>query len=317
VPNGKAIAKCFLINESNKFTLNQRIGVFRPKQMNNTFLYYLLNRNKYFLSFDDGVNQTNLRKDDILDCPIIFPSISEQNRIVAVLETWDKTIEKLEKKIEIKKKIKKGLMLQLLSGTVRLTGFNDKWRLVKLEEISKINPSNEILPKSFVYIDLESVEKGVLKHERKILLAGAPSRAQRLLQKEDVLFQMVRPYQKNNLFFNREGAYVASTGYAQIRANDSSQYLYYVLHTDDFVNKVLDLCTGSNYPAINSRDLSKIKFSIPNYEEQKAIATILSSSDNEITILTEKLKLLKAQKNYLLNNLITGALRTPENLNVN
>ena len=143
---------------------------------------------------------------------------------------------------------------------------------------------------------------------------SAPSRAQRVLQRGDILFQMVRPYQKNNLYFNKEGIYVASTGYAQIRLDDSSQYLYYILHTNEFVNKVLDKCTGSNYPAINSSDLSNIKIPWPSKEERLAIADVLTTSDKEIELLENKLQQIKQQKKYLLNNLITGAIRTPETL---
>jgi len=84
----------------------------------------------------------------------------------------------------------------------------------------------------FVYIDLESVEKGLLVKKNKILKIGAPSRAQRLLVNQDILFQTVRPYQKNNYYFELGDNYVASTGYAQIRTNESSAFLYQKLHTD-------------------------------------------------------------------------------------
>jgi len=135
VPNGRAIAKCYLIEEDEKYTLNQRIGGFRSKKVLSSFLTSLLNRNKYFLSFDDGVNQTNLRKDDILECPLRVPPLPEQHRIVTVLETWDNTIEKLNNKIKLKKQLKKGLMQKLLTGDVRLPGFSGEWKLVKLGDI--------------------------------------------------------------------------------------------------------------------------------------------------------------------------------------
>ena len=63
------------------------------------------------------------------------------------------------------------------------------------------------------------LKKGQLLLQKNIELQDAPSRAQRLLAKGDVLFQMVRPYQQNNYYFNLSGEYVASTGYAQIRTN--------------------------------------------------------------------------------------------------
>ena len=86
VPKGKARAKCFLIDEDDKYSLNQRICAIRSDRFNSKFLYYQLNRNKHYLKFNNGENQTNLRKSDILDCPLIIPPIEIQNQIVEVLD---------------------------------------------------------------------------------------------------------------------------------------------------------------------------------------------------------------------------------------
>ena len=93
LPNGRALAKCFLVTENNKYTLNQRIGAFTVKDNNKIltkFLFYVLNRNKQLLRFDNGVDQTNLRKDDILNIKIPLPPIEEQQRIVNILDRFDK-----------------------------------------------------------------------------------------------------------------------------------------------------------------------------------------------------------------------------------
>ena len=66
IPNGKAIAKCFLVDEDSRYTLNQRIGAIKATTVNNLFLYYILNRNSYYLAFDNGASQTNLRKEEVL-----------------------------------------------------------------------------------------------------------------------------------------------------------------------------------------------------------------------------------------------------------
>lgn len=82
VPNGKALAKCFIVDKDDSYSLNQRICCIRSKEFDTKYLYYQLNRNEHFLAFNNGENQTNLRKDDILDCPLIKPSIEEQKRMV-------------------------------------------------------------------------------------------------------------------------------------------------------------------------------------------------------------------------------------------
>jgi restriction endonuclease S subunit len=84
VPNGKALAKCFIIDKDDTYSLNQRICCIRSKEFDTKYLYYQLNRHEHFLAFNNGENQTNLRKDDILACPLIKPSMEEQKRMVAL-----------------------------------------------------------------------------------------------------------------------------------------------------------------------------------------------------------------------------------------
>jgi type I restriction enzyme S subunit len=187
---------------------------------------------------------------------------------------------------------------------------DEGWVEKKLGEVCQINPKVSQLPERFVYIDLESVENGTLLQKKFINSVGAPSRAQRLLKDNDVIFQMVRPYQKNNYYFFKSDDldYVASTGYAQLRAFKSSMYLYQFIHSDNFVNNVLEKCTGSNYPAINSSDLSQISVQLPKPEEQQKIASCLSSLDDLITAQTEKIAQLKLHKKGLMQGLFPGSI---------
>ena len=83
-------------------------------------MYYLLNRNSYFLTFDNGVGQTNLRKDDILDCPLNIPSLSEQTAIAEILATADRELQLQKEKLVQLQQQKKGLMQVLLTGKKRL-----------------------------------------------------------------------------------------------------------------------------------------------------------------------------------------------------
>ena len=91
VPNGRALAKCMLIDEDDKYTLNQRICSFDNYDYNPVFLCYLLNRHQYFLDFNDGNGQTNLRKNDILNCPLIIPPIELQEQFAAFVAQTNKS----------------------------------------------------------------------------------------------------------------------------------------------------------------------------------------------------------------------------------
>lgn len=114
VPNGRAIAKCFFVDESDRYTVNQRVCKLTTKGVDSKFLYYILNRNGYFLSFDDGVKQTNLKKDDVLKCPLNIPTDpDEQKKIAATLSSLDNLISSSIDRQEQLKAHKNGLMQQL------------------------------------------------------------------------------------------------------------------------------------------------------------------------------------------------------------
>ncbi|MBN2648985.1 MAG: restriction endonuclease subunit S [Prolixibacteraceae bacterium] len=122
VPNGRAIAKCFYVDKDDTYTVNQRVCKLTSKKAVSLVLYYLINRNSYFLAFDDGAKQTNLRKDDVLNCPLLLPkNPKEQQKIANCLSSIDELIKAQSQKIEALKAHKKGLMQQLFPNTNQLT----------------------------------------------------------------------------------------------------------------------------------------------------------------------------------------------------
>jgi len=300
--------------DNENIALAQRVIKFRAEDdLDNTYLKYHFLSNKfqaYLLRLAIGTTVLGIQGKQLHKMLIPLPALKEQQKIAQILSTLDNAISKQEALIKAKEELKKGLMQKLLSGEVRFGGFDGEWEEVRLGDMAKINPKNNTLPESFVYIDLESVTNGILLKESMIYRDDAPSRAQRLLKQDDILYQTVRPYQKNNFFFDLNGNYVASTGYAQIRALESSKYLYHYLHWDVFVSKVLLKCTGTSYPAINSTDLGKIKIKFPAKEEQEKIAEILTLSDKEIELLKKELEALKEQKRGLMQKLLSGEVRT-------
>lgn len=92
LPNGKALAKTFFVTEDNKYTLNQRIGRITVKEGGEllpSFVNHFLNRNKQLTKYDNGTDQTNLRKDQILDVVIPIPPLEQQQRIVSILDKFE------------------------------------------------------------------------------------------------------------------------------------------------------------------------------------------------------------------------------------
>lgn len=165
--------------------------------------------------------------------------------------------------------------------------------------------------------------QGQLNKQQVLTKEEAPSRAQRVLYADDILFQCVRPYQKNNYIVKdvmSDIQWVASTGYAQIRTQiDNPTFLYYVLNTFKYNKAVMVRCTGSSYPAINSEDLSKIPFYKCGIAEQKKIGKFLSLLDERIATqnkIIDKLQtLIRGISNKLLNTDLGKKTRLGDILN--
>lgn len=190
---------------------------------------------------------------------------------------------------------------------LRFKEFEGEWSVTTLQKDCKVNPTNEKIADKFVYVDLESVTQGQLNKHQILTKEEAPSRAQRVLHTDDILFQCVRPYQMNNYMVKDAMSniqWVASTGYAQIRTQiDYPTFLYYVLNTPKYNKAVMVRCTGSSYPAINSDDLSKIPFYKCGIAEQRKIATFLSLLDERIATQSKIIEDLKKLRSAISERL--------------
>ena len=191
---------------------------------------------------------------------------------------------------------------------MRFPEFTKEWEMASLQDIAAVNPKSNPLQNSFVYIDLEAVEKGELRKIQEVMREEAPSRAQRVIYKNDILFQCVRPYQKNNYIHKIQSKsnqqWVASTGYAQIRTTEIPNYIYHLLNTDGFNRKVMVRCTGSSYPAINSEDLATIRFYLTtDTKEQLKISRLLDLLDERIATQNKIIEDLKKLKSAISKHL--------------
>lgn len=176
-----------------------------------------------------------------------------------------------------------------------------EWEQKKLGEVADYNKKTQAFDDEFFYIDLESVSDGKVTMKDKLTKESAPSRAQRILNDKDILFQNVRPYQNNHMLFkasNWDSQVVASTGFTQLTAKEnlSEEYLLQIFMTKRFSDEVVIRCTGTSYPAINSSELAKIPIPVPSLPEQEKIAALFGALDERIALTADKVKLLKEQK---------------------
>jgi len=294
---------------------NQQINSIVPRpEVVADFAYYLLKRESVRITRLASKHVVPIiKKSEFATINVTVPLFAEQQQIANCLGSLDDLIAAEGRKLEALRQHKQGLMQQLFPRPgetmpkLRFPEFRDesKWVLQPLTSASDVNPTSGGVPERFIYIDLESVKSGTLIKRKETTRDAAPSSARRLLKCKDIIYQTVRPYQRNNFFFNinDEYEYVASTGYAQLRAYECPEFLYQLLHTDSFVNNVLARCSGSTYPVINPSVLASINIALPRKTEQQKISDCLSSLDYLITAETQKLEALRQHKQGLMQQL--------------
>lgn len=259
----------------------------------------------------NGVSVYGISKTSLSKVIINLPPLSEQRKIRKILEAWDRAIEKLGEKIEIKKRIKKGLMQELLTGKTRLPGFAEEWRIARLGDLA-LNLDNKRIP-------INSADRESMKGDIPYCGAnGIVDYINKYIFDEDIILVAEDGGQFGE-YENRPIAYRMKSkcwvnNHAHVikaRANFSQDLLFFLT-----VNKnILISLSGGTRVKLNKSELMSIKYFVPkDLKEQKAIADILVAADEEIEGFEKKLVILKAQKRFLLNNLMTGEIRTPEKL---
>ena len=305
--------------------LNQRVGKLLPKENSSLRYFYYLFQTNYVVHRMEvamaGTDPPNIGFSDLRKIKISVPPLPEQKKIAAILFTWDRAIETLEQLLAKKEDLKKGLMHQLLNGEKRFPGFEGEWREVRFKDVVKIDAkslNSKTLPDyEFEYISLSDVENGQISKELEVHeFKDAPSRAKRIVSEGDILMATVRPnLQAFALAKKEHHGKIASTGFAVLtpKKDFNIKYLYHCLFSHHVSGQFYALTVGSNYPAINSSDVKKLKIRLPaDYEEINKIESVLTNIDKEIKSLEKKKEMLTIQKQGLMQQLLTGKTRVYE-----
>ena len=163
------------------------------------------------------------------------------------------------------------------------------WEIRKIGTVAKVN--EELINKNYnykiiEYIDINSVESGLILEKKVIPLEIAPTRAKRVVRSNDILLSTVRPNLRHYAFvkYSKPNT-IASTGFAVIRAkNIEPRYLYYYITTDfvtEYLTQIAETHTSA-YPSFTPDVVENLKTPYPSSPEQSRIATVLSWFDDLI-----------------------------------
>ena len=285
LPNGKALAKCYYINEDDKYTLNQRICSLTPTCCDSRFLLYQINRNKYYLRFDDGVNQTNLKKGEVLNCPVYLPSSNEQQKISALLSLLDQRIATQKKVIEKYESLIRGIYHSVFSKPSSILQLREVVSVVKGKQVN----GEELLKEGEYYVMNGGTEPSGYLNEY-----NTPA---------------------NTISISEGGN---SCGYVQynIKPFWSGGHCYSLLQKDDGINyqylyhflkymerDIMALRIGSGLPNVQKKDLERFEIRVLPIEQQNRVAEILEEVSAKCDLEKRILQRWQYQKSFLLSNL--------------
>ena len=308
--DGANAGSVFYRNE--KFNITNVCGLIKITEDNviTKFVYYILHiyAPKYV---NRGMGNCKLMSNVMESISIPIPPIEVQKEIVRILDTFTKYQDLLNRELTLRKK-------QYEYYRDKLLTFDNNIEFKSLSECIlntnniKWNISQD---KKFKYIDLSSVsrENNQILECQVIDYETAPSRAQQIVIKDDVIFGTTRPMLKRMCIIPKTyDNQICSTGFCVLRANKQivlPKWILYCISTKDFFIYVDKNQKGASYPAILDKEVKKYKIPVPSLEEQKRIVKILDQFDtlcNDITRgLPAEIEMRKKQYEYYRDKLLT------------
>lgn len=270
-----------------------------------------------------GISVLGISKNNLSNIKIPLPPLKEQTKIAEILSEFDTAINLMSNLISQKTKFKKALMQNLLTAKIRLPNFKDKWQEVKLGEIGEFKTS--------------SVDKIIKNNERIVSLINYMDVYKNThidinlkLSKTSATKQEIEKFcvKKGDVLFTPSSETTDDIGHSAVICDNFNYTLYsyhlvrfrsfinfdniflgYVFNNEKILKQFSKLSQGITRYTLSIKDFQNIKIKLPNLDEQKKIAEILSSVDDEINLLNLKLKNLKDLKKGVMQNLLTGKVR--------
>ena len=325
--DGSILKYSFVMEDELPIVILSSIAIIRPiKSIVNSEYLALYFRQPRFIEkvladYKTGTGVPRIVLKNFAQIKLSLPSsILEQSHIASAITSIDNLISSLDKLIEKKNNIKQGAMQQLLTGKKRLKGFTEPWIEKKLGENAIIlrggspRPIEDYITDSqdglnWIKIgDVKPDDKYFCKTAEKIKKEGLAKTRQ--VKKGDFILS-------NSMSFGRP--YILDIdgcihdGWLVIQDYQETydmQFLYYVLCSDGVKDQYIAMAAGSSVLNLNKEKVANVILNAPtSLEEQSAIATVLSSMDEEISSLEAKREKYASIKQGMMQQLLTGKIR--------
>lgn len=293
-----------------KFGVSDNVLVIKPKENSNiSFIYHLLVTKVNWKSLSNGTSQSVVSAKKVEAYKVYVSSLKEQQKIAAFFTALDEKIRLSEQKLNLISKIKKGIAQKLFAQDLRFKNkdgyFFDSWKSYTVGELVDVIGGGTPSTQNPDYWDgdiywltpTEINSKYVHSSNRKITFDGVRNSSAKLLPKGALLLT-TRATLGACSINNQDNPVCTNQGFQSLVCKDGvdNEFMYYVVTDSAFQKTMIQRASGSTFLEISSKNLKGIVIHLPSLEEQRQIATLLSSLDKKIDCLKQRVKALKTQK---------------------
>ena len=306
--------------------------VLQPKKINSVYSEYLFKSYSFIEEFyrvGHGIvaDLWTTRFEDIKNSLIIFPPLSEQQKIAQFLDDKiakiDQAVDLAEKQIALLKEHKQILIQNAVtrglnpdvplkdSGVEWIGQVPEHWEVKKLKFVLTLsNKKEESKNSNKRYIGMENIESFTGKINDIPLIAEGIANS---FYKDEILFGKLRPYLAKSYLADFDG--ICSTEFLVYRSTKvlNNRFALNIFLSYGFIDAVNASTYGSKMPRANAEFISNMFLAIPPLSEQKQIIDYLDKQtakiDQAIALKTAHIEKLKEYKSVLINDVVTGKVR--------
>lgn len=304
-----------------KATINPQLVVLKDIKCSAPFLTYVLGTDEVqrkIISLAGVGSVPNIPQKALAEIEIPVPPLPVQEEIVRILNAFTELQAELQAELKKRKQQYNYYLDNLLNfNNINRGGYQAEVRWMKLKDVCM--KTSNIKWKSttgqYRYIDLSSVD--IQTHSIistiEIDKMSAPSRAQQIVQEDDVIFATTRPTQMRACIIPTEyNGDICSTGYCVLRVDTKillPRFLFFSLTVSGFKTYLSNNLTLGNYPSISNSTLLEYEVPVPSLANQQRIVSILDRFDTLTTDLTQglpaEIEKRRQQYEYYRDKLLT------------
>lgn len=321
--NGTIIGRSLLIEEDNKYVINQRTEIISPKEnFDSNFAYTILNGpfRESVKRIVQGGTQIYVNYPAVSNLVLKLPDVEEQKKIGLFFKQLDDTIALQQRKLDLLKETKKGFLQKMFPKNgakvpeIRFPGFTEDWEQRKFSEvIEKIETGTNLLGSiensGTPLLKMGNIQRGYWSLDKlEYLSENETVEADNVVYYGDFFFNTRNTLElvgKGATWFGESGKYAFNSNIARFKFNGIDPIFFnYLYSTESLIKQVHARAVGTtSVAAVYPRDMNSLGFRIPTIEEQAKISSFFKKLDDTIALHQRKLDLLKETKKGFLQKM--------------